>query len=465
MKILITGATGLVGKVLLERLLKKGYSNIVILTRSLESSQKYSDLPVEVHEWKSPDSELPPAEALQDVDGVFHLMGESVADGRWTKEKKERLINSRVAATENLIKGFQKFSRLPKHFVSASAVGYYGNRCDEALTESSSKGNGFLSDLCDNWEKASAGHVEMRSVHIRVGIVLSSEGGALKKMLLPFKLGAGGKLGSGQQYMSWIHIDDLVGLFIFALENEELAGPLNGVAPGAVRNVEFTKTLARTLSRPAVAPAPAFALKIILGEMSEILLAGQKALPKKVMGFGFRYQYPDLSQALDNILKKSSESTGELKSMVWIDRPVSEVFDFFSEAKNLERITPRFLNFKILSQTTPDIQEGTRFDYRLSLHGLPLKWKSEITEWEKNKSFKDVQIKGPFKRWHHSHRFYSAMGGTLVEDVVDYGVPFGSLGQFFAGPFIRKDLNQIFEYRKKVVRDFLGKSELKEKVS
>jgi uncharacterized protein len=247
--------------------------------------------------------ELSPA-LVSGFDVVIHLSGESVA-GRWTAEKKRRIRESRVVSTQNLSRALAKAERPPSTFLCASAIGYYGNRSDEVLTEESALGTGFLPEVCREWEAATEPAVRagVRSVNLRFGIVLSQHGGALKQMLRPFRLGLGGKIGSGRQWYSWIHVDDAVSSVMHVLAAGVVSGPLNMTAPNAVTNADFTRALASALKRPAFFTVPTFAAKLAFGEFAEEgLLASARVLPKKLVDTGFEFRYPELSVALAQLL-------------------------------------------------------------------------------------------------------------------------------------------------------------------
>lgn len=299
MRALVTGATGFIGRHLLAHI-----SEPVVLTRRPERFQSVRP-GVEVHGW-DPLAERPPAAAFRGVEAVFHLAGEPVAEGRWTAAKKERIRESRRLGTANLVHGLREVGERPPVLVSASAVGIYGDRGDETLDESSSPGKDFLAEVCRQWEEASAGARElgMRVVNPRIGIVLGRDGGALAKMLTPFKLGVGGRLASGRQWMPWIHIDDLVGLLLHAARTSDLNGPMNAVGPHPVTNRDFTQALARTLHRPAVFPLPGAMLKLVFGQFGEVLLSSQRVLPKAALESGYRFQFSELSGALENLLQE-----------------------------------------------------------------------------------------------------------------------------------------------------------------
>jgi uncharacterized protein (TIGR01777 family) len=247
-------------------------------------------------------------EAVSGFDAVIHLAGESIV-GRWTAAKKARIRESRVAGTLNLASALARAEEKPKVFICGSAIGYYGDRGDELLREESAPGTGFLADVCQEWEEAttSAVQADIRTAHIRTGIVLSPKGGALGAMLLPFKLGLGGRTGNGRQWMSWVDVQDMVGAILHILKNDLLQGAVNMVAPKPVRNAEFAKTLASVLSRPAIFPMPAFAVKAIFGEMGEeLLLSSQKVEPGKLISSGYPFRYRELRASLEGLLKNTS---------------------------------------------------------------------------------------------------------------------------------------------------------------
>jgi len=298
MKALVTGGTGFVGRRLLERL-----DHPVLLSRNVERAQRaVGHLCGRVLGWDPLDGP-PPAEAFDGVDVVMHLAGESVAEGRWTVAQKRRIRDSRVIGTRHLVAGLAKAPARPRVLVSASAVGYYGDRGEEELTEAAAPGGDFLADVCVEWERealaaASAG---VRVVTMRTGIVLGM-GGALAKMLTPFRLGAGGPLGNGRQWMPWIHVDDVAGLYLHAASDEAVRGPLNTVAPQPVRNSEFTKALGKALHRPAFMPAPYIGLRLLFGEFAKVLFASQRVVPRVAQQTGYAFEFPEILAALQNIL-------------------------------------------------------------------------------------------------------------------------------------------------------------------
>ncbi len=302
MKILVSGSGGLVGSALLPVLRSAGHE-VIRLVRRPSASLGPDDATVQ---WNPETGELD-GSRLEGIEAVVHLAGENIAARRWTPAQKARIRDSRVQGTALLSERLASLALPPATLVAASAIGFYGDRGDKLLHEDSSSGNDFLSEVCRQWEAASLPAAEkgVRVVHVRLGIVLSPRGGALAKMLLPFKLGAGGKIGSGQQHMSWIALDDAVGALCHALTDSNLSGPVNAVAPNSATNLEFTKTLGKVLSRPTLFPMPGFAARIAFGEMAEALLLGSTRVePRRLADSGYAFQYPTLEAALRHLLNK-----------------------------------------------------------------------------------------------------------------------------------------------------------------
>ena len=300
---LVTGATGMVGRALAAQLGRE----VVATTRSGPKEAKLERV-AEVVTW---DGTSPlDAAALRDVEVVFHLAGEPVVEGRWNDAKKERILRSRIGSTRALVQSIADMDpqARPRVLICASAVGFYGSRGDELLTETSAPGAGFLADVCREWEAeaARARALGVRVVSVRIGIVLSTAGGALAKMLPIFRAGVGGRLGDGRQWMPWIHIDDLVGILRFAAASDELEGPVDASAPDIVNNAAFTRALGKALHRPAMLAAPAFALRVALGEAASVVLASQRVAPARALEAGYRFAHPKLGEALADLLPGKS---------------------------------------------------------------------------------------------------------------------------------------------------------------
>ena len=296
MKILVSGMSGPIGGELLPALVVSGNKVTRLVRRPPQSSDEIR--------WDPMRSIVP--ETVSGFDAVIHLAGESIV-GRWTSEKKARMVDSRVQGTGHLAEALARASRKPQVLITASAIGYYGDRGEETLTEESGPGTNFLAGLCRQWEAATGAATQagIRTVQVRIGVMLSTKGGALPKMLTPFKLGLGGRIGSGRQYLSWISIDDVVGAILYALNAGQVRGPVNATAPNPATNSEFTRSLAEVLHRPAIFPMPTFAVRALFGQMGdELLLASARVLPSKLQASGYQFRRPELKTALMSLLKK-----------------------------------------------------------------------------------------------------------------------------------------------------------------
>jgi len=298
MRVLISGSHGLVGQALIGSLTNDGHEihRLVRRGRAVGSSE------IEWH----PNQGLIDADHLEGLDAVVHLAGESIASGRWSAEKKQKIRDSRVNGTQLLSRSLALLSRPPATFICASAIGYYGNRGDEVLTEQSPPGKDFLSQVCGEWEKATQPAVEkgIRTVNARFGIILAKEGGALAKMLPPFRMGVGGRIGDGKQWMSWIALEDVVAALRFVITNEAVEGAVNIVAPDPVRNADFTKALGKALGRPTLFPIPAFGVRLAFGEMADaLLLASQRVEPARLKDFGYEFKHGDIGKTLTHVLR------------------------------------------------------------------------------------------------------------------------------------------------------------------
>jgi uncharacterized protein (TIGR01777 family) len=306
MRLFVAGATGLVGSRLLTRLLERGHSATVLTRRPEVARQKWGDAcaivagdPMQPGPWMA---------SLDDCDAAVNLVGEGIFNHRWSASFKELLRNSRVQSTQNIVDALKRkpatASGQARVLVNASAIGYYGPTGDEELSEDSPPGNDFLAGACVDWENAarSASPAGIRVVIIRVGVVLDREGGALKNMLLPFKMFMGGPTGSGKQWLSWIHHEDLVGIILLAVDDARASGPMNGTAPNPVTNKEFARALGRALHRPSFMPTPAFALRVMLGQVAGIITTGQRVLPRNALELGYVFKFPDIDGALRDVL-------------------------------------------------------------------------------------------------------------------------------------------------------------------
>jgi uncharacterized protein len=307
-RILITGGTGLIGANLSNSLISDGHSVVTLSRDPRKVDQAGAEQAIK---WE-PEAGPPPREAFTEVDAIVHLAGEPIAGRRWTPEQKRRIRDSRVVGTRNLVEGLRSLEKPPAVLISGSAVGIYGDRGDEKLDESASPGKDFLSEVCQQWEQEAmrASEVQMRVIVVRTGVVLTNKGGALKQMSPMFRMGIGGRLGEGNQWFPWIHLEDELGLLRLAITSNSIRGPINAVAPGIVTNKEFTKQFAAALHRPAFVPAPAFALRIALGEMADVLLGSQRVVPRVALDAGYHFRFPELAGALASLIEQENVKEG-----------------------------------------------------------------------------------------------------------------------------------------------------------
>ncbi len=456
MRILITGATGLIGRELGKALVARG-DTLVCLVRDLSTARRRLPFPAVCHAWDH--TTQVPADALRDVDAVVNLAGEPVADARWTVAKKALIRDSRVQGTQRLVEAALTHGASVTAFVQGSASGYYGDRGDELLTAASARGSGFLADVVRAWEAELRPLAERRSdvrvPVVRTGIVLARPGGALAEMLPMFRLSAAGRLGSGRQWMSWIHLDDIVRLFMHALDSAE-SGVLEGVAPCPVTNRRFTTELCRSLGVIENLPVPPIVIRTLYGERAEIVLGSTRIEPLGTRTSGFQFHFDTVERALDDLLAPLHGGTWQRTWEQWLPHPAETVWPFFGEVNNLEEITPPFLAFRVLGTSTPEIGAGTLIDYRLKLNGIPIGWQTRIDAWDPPRRFVDLQAKGPYSLWHHTHDFIPMGAGTLMRDTVRYRLPGGWAGAAAAGWKVRSDVERIFDYRSRKIDERFG---------
>ena len=449
MKVLITGATGFIGKELGKKLCEAGHE-IFILTRNRKKALLEIPFPCEIieadlNEKKTNDPRL------KQIEAVFHLAGENIGEGRWNAEKKKAILFSREKLTSNLLESLKQNKDL-KVFTSVSAVGYYGDTGEQLVSETGKNGSDFLANVCHKWEsQVSKEKIAQRNIILRLGMVLSPFGGAFLKILTPYRLGFGGVLGSGKQWMSWIHIHDLVNLMKTSLEDETFNGIYNAVAPEPITNKKFSEILASELHTKLFLPVPAFALNLALGEKALIVLISQKVSSSKLQSTSFQFEFPNMNLALKNCAQPYQDGDLLFYTEQFIPLEIEKVFPFFSDAKNLEKITPELVHFKLEKMSSPTIQKGSLIDYKLKIHGIPVKWKTLIQIWDPPHQFSDIQLKGPYKKWHHTHSFKTLGTGTLMTDQVQYQLPLSCVGELCAGSFVRSDIEKIFSYRREAV--------------
>ncbi len=464
MRVFIAGATGFIGRALIPLLQREGHS-VVAWVRSERSARSRLGADVDLVTVGAGNDAL--VAALERCDAVVNLAGDPLLAGRWTEARRRSIVESRVGLTRKLVNALNAASTRPSVFVSGSAVGYYGDRADESLSEASSPGSDFLAGLCRQWEEAaeSATALGIRVVRLRTGVVLGRAGGALGQMLPPFTLGLGGPIGSGQQYVPWIHLHDMVKIIADAIADDRYRGPVNGVAPEQTTSRSFARALGRALHRPSLLPLPAFVLKTLFGEAATVLLASQRVEPRVLQERQFAFQFPTLAKALADIVAGAPVAIAiarqppegaegaryELRTRVVIDAPLDAVFDFFSKAANLGLITPAAMQFSI-EGSIPPMAAGAIINHRVRVGPVPVRWRTRIVAWEPGRRFVDLQESGPYRLWWHEHAFQADGPRTVMEDRVFYTPPLGVLGRMAHRFFIAPTLRSVFRYRGDVIR-------------
>lgn len=453
-RILLTGATGLVGKELGISLVKAGYQ-IHVLTQNI-SSAKYLPYPAHLFSWQ--EGYGVPAEALAGVETIINLAGEPIATGRWSKKKKIRIVESRFLTTRSLVEACK--GSTVKQLIQASAIGYYGPSAlkdhTTFFTEQSNPGAGFLPETALQWEDPLTALPEgIRRVTMRLGVVLGETGGALDEIIKPYTLGVGMVVGSGHQYMSWIHIEDLCRFVVEAIANDTYAGAYNLTAPQPMTMRELHSHLKKYYSGWDSLKVPSLVLKIILGEKAQIITDSSRTAPQRLLDQGFTFKYSDISSCITAILGEKKEPSSHLVFRQWVPCKREEVWSFFADEKNLEKITPPWLNFRIKNMSTKKIEKGSLINYKLKIHQLPIAWRTEISQYQEPDFFQDIQLKGPYKKWHHTHLFSNLGEGTLIEDKIDFQVPLGHIGRLLALQYVTNDVKKIFSYRMKVIEKYL----------
>lgn len=473
MKVFLTGATGFLGRALTLALRRDGHT-VLAWVRSPERARALLGDQAELVSMAS--GEVGLRVALEGCDAVVNLAGEPVLS-RWTAQRRAELRASRVDLTAKLVAALEGTQLRPRVLVSGSAVGFYGDRGDELLSESSPAGTGFLPGLCAAWEAAArrAEGLGVRVVLVRTGIVLGLDGGALVSMLPPFRLGAGGRIGSGRQRMPWIHVEDWVRVVCAALGDERWRGPVNVTAPEPPTNRDFTRALAGVLAKPALFPVPGFALRLVFGSAASILLESQRAAPARLAELGFVHRFPELSAALRDLLTDgrarieripSQDATRATHGSTYLTArppthllgtttelavPLEQAFRFFSAPENLGLLTPRASGFQLRASSGPP-RVGATLDHRLRIGPFALTWRTRFETWQPNERFTDVQERGPFRAWWHEHRFEARGPRTHMHDRVLLAMPFGPLGALALRLFVADRLGDLFAHRTLAMR-------------
>lgn len=471
MKILLTGATGNIGRFTVAHLLGLGHS-VAAMVRDPERALNLLGQNTRVIDYREGQNRL--IQELENADAVINLAGSPVAT-RWTKSKKHELRSSRIDLTDKLVNAIAGCLKPPKVFISASAVGYYGNREDMLLTESDKPGQGFLSKLCEDWEQAAmeAEQYGTRVCTLRIGIVLSREMGFLKSVIPAFEMGAGAYIGANQ-FVPWIHIHDMVDIIGKCLENDDIYGPINCVAPSQVTNKELARHMADITGAKFLIPIHPLMLKPILGQATQVLTNSLRVVPQKLNHIGHVFKYPSITEALkeelspgcieitkylnsepvanENMPNITSKGQYELHARIPLRSPKGTVFEFFSSAANLGLLTPTWVDFRILEMPNKMVV-GSIIKYRIGVWFIGIKWTTKITMWKPDDAFIDYQESGPYSLWWHEHKVISKCdGGVDMEDRVIYRLPLGILGRIAHRLVIRQTLLRIFRFRRSIIQ-------------
>ena len=476
MNILVVGGTGFIGRATIAYLQGKSHK-ISALVRDIEKAKSLLGEDVRLIDLNSPSNKL--RDVLESTDAVINLAGAPLAGVRWNRNKKQDFISSRVGINEILTDHINNCINPPSVFISANAVGIYGDREAEVLKETSSIGSGFLTDLCSEWEQAAlkARKSGARVCSLRIGVVLGREGGILKRLVPLFEMGLGNYIGNGNQKMPWIHLIDVVRAIDFCLSNKKVDGPINLTSPFPITSKEFSIILASITRTKIMFSIPSFLLKIRFGEGDRVLTNSLNVIPNKLIEAGFKFVYESSNTALKDevnpntvTIQKANINSGTKESSVIVKPPAQyelrtsiplksnsdQSFAFLSSPLNLGLATPSWMEFKIL-EIPHRIDKGSRIRYRIRLGLFKVTWLTVITTWNPNTSFIDFQEKGPFALWWHEHQITSSgIGSSTMEDRVLYRVPFGIIGKILHGIFIKRMLVRIFSFRRRMIQLRLG---------
>ncbi len=474
MKVFVTGATGFVGSALCLALRRRGHE-VVALTRRPKDARDSLGAEIEICDSALSDEAL--TRVIGECDAVINLAGAPVAQ-RWTESTKATIWRSRVDLTQRVVDAMRRCAKPPKTLLSTSAVGIYGDRGDALLDHQSELGEDWLAELTKAWEAEAANAAEFgtRVVSLRIGLVLGREGGVLAKMLPAFRAGVGGRLGSGAQWMPWIHLDDLVRLFMRALEDGSWEGVVEAVGPAPVTNREFTRVLGEALGRPTLFPVPTVALRLLFGGAGRVIVASQRCMPTRTLELGFEFRFARVEDALADLLDDGGVrieaaasppshpyldargATHCLEQATVIDAPLDEVFAFFERAENLGPLTPPSLAFDTKTPGPLRTEKGAQIEHRIKLGPVPMSWLTEIVDHESDSHFIDVQLRGPYRAWFHEHRFEARGSQTHMLDRVHYKVPFGPIGRVANRLFVQGQLRRIFGFRAAAIRRRFGEA-------
>lgn len=449
-EILIAGGFGFVGRRLGIALCEQGHK-LTVLTRSEYPKSRSTPYPCKTLNWDHPISQI--IEVVEKCDTIINLCGEGIVDKPWTQQQKQVLLESRILPIQALAKACKQAKSKPLTWVQASAIGAYGTTCPDPTHEEGALGQGYISELCHKWEETAVNCVpdEIRLINLRIGIVLGEEGGFIQKMTSLYSSSIGAALGSGLQKISYIHIEDLIRVFLHCINQEQLSGAVNATAPNPCTFDEFHQEMQKHfgfIQSPFKVPKQV--IKLMMGERADLILADQNIIPQKVLNSGFKFNTPTIQESLEKVYPSiPGHRYGQiLYDTVCIPAPIHQVWPFFSEAKNLEKLTPPWLNFKVLSQSSETTQVDSIIKYKLALHGIPIAWKTKILSWQPKSEFVDYQQKGPYHLWHHQHTFIPCGDQTIMTDRVVYKLPLHLISWPLIGWFVKKDVEKIFAFRK-----------------
>lgn len=488
MRVFMTGATGLIGRALTLRLRRDGHTVVAWSRSAARVAARLGGEAEAASAAEGEDLEDALARAVSGCDAVVALAGEPVLPGRWTAGKKRRLRASRVDLNQTLCRALDRAERAPSVVVAASAVGFYGDTGVHTVDEQSPAGTDYLGELCQAWEAAFDGAraAGRRVCHLRIGIVLARGGGALGPMLPLWKAGLGGPMGSGTQGLPWVHAEDLVEMLATAVVDARYSGPINGVGPRSVSQAEFSAALGRAVGRPAVLPAPAFAMRLLLGEAADALLGGQYVRPARLDSLGFTHRFTDLDAALTDVVGADPHTrlvaaapvlssdvahgylsarrpTHELRGEVVVPLEIDACWRFFADPRNLGALTPADMAMD-LDPTLPapeDMGARTRFTHHVNLGPVRLPWAGEVVAWEPPHRFVDVQHEGPYRCWWHEHRLEAVelpdgTAGTRLIDRVRFASPLGPIGRLATWVFVAPTMQRLFAFRTHALRARFG---------
>jgi len=475
MRFAITGATGFLGRALVLRLARDGHHVVALVRDPVAARGVLGAHPTVV----ALADDLAVTRAVHAADAIINLAGEGILERRWTAARKAALRASRVDLTRRLADAIATRPRPLPALVSASAIGWYGDRGDELVDETAAPGADFAAELCRDWEAAAEAARPRceRVVRARIGVVIGGEGGALATMRPLFRWGLGGPIGRGDQWVSWIHLDDAVEALVRCATDAALDGAVNLVAPTPVTNRAMATSIGAALHRPAWLPAPRFGVRLALGARAALVLGGQRVVPAALQRVGFAWAWPSLDAAIAEAVRGAPDAVQlarapaalptsaylaarppryTLTARTVIDRPLAEVFAFFCAAENLGAITPPDMGFTIVTPTPIAMAAGAEIDYRIRASGVPMAWRTVIDAWEPPAAgrarFVDSQARGPYACWWHEHRFEADGDRTIMIDTVHYAPPLGPLGAVANTLMVAGELRRIFTHRGRAIR-------------